>query len=215
MNHFPFSKTNLKTLYSSGKSLQDISTHLRCSVHKVIYWMRKYGIVRRSRSDAMYVKLNPNGDPFKIKKSFSRKDLFLFGLGLGIYWGEGTKASQHAVRVSNSDPNMVKSFIRFLENICGVRRAKMRYSIVCFNDSNPAEVAFFWAQALGIRSNQFGKIVQVPPQGKGNYRRKSETGVCTVTVSNIKLKSWIMERLKELSEGRLDSLVVKQTLGKG
>ncbi len=60
---------------------------------------------------------------------------------------------------------------------------------------------------------KFGKIVQIPPQGKGTYRNKSAYGVCSLSVGNIKLKRWILQELHSIAS--LGSLVVKQTLGKG
>lgn len=60
-------REDLETLYNSGLSMIEIATKLKCSPHKIVYWMNKYSLQRRSLSNAMYVKLNPNGDPFKIK----------------------------------------------------------------------------------------------------------------------------------------------------
>ncbi len=191
-------KTELETQYQSGKSMWEISRQFNCSVHKVVYWMDKYKIPRRSRSDAMYEKLNPQGDPFNIKASFTKDDILLLGLGLGIYWGEGNKVTPQSSRVTNTDPNMLKVFIRFLRNICGVKMEKMGFSLICFNDSDKNEVVKFWSKELDIPSEKFGKITQIPPQGKGNYKRKSQFGVCTISVGNIKLKKWITSQIEQL-----------------
>ena len=41
--------------------------------------------------------------------------MFLFGLGIGIYWGEGTKVdSISSLRVANSDPGILRSFTGFV-----------------------------------------------------------------------------------------------------
>ena len=175
--------------------MSEIATILDFSLHKVAYWMKTYGIKTRSRSDAMYKKLNPTGDPFTIKELVTTQDFFLMGLGLGIYWGEGNKISLHAVRVTNSDPKVISTFRRFLKEICGVDDKKIRYSIVCFNDSSTTECKRYWSEMLQITSDNFGKIVQIPTQGKGTYTKKSQFGVCTITVSNIKLKTWIMKQI--------------------
>lgn len=191
---------SIEKLYKKGLSLQEISIRMKCSIHKVVYWMNKNGIKKRSRSEAMYLKLNPNGDPFTIKKFPLQINSFLFGLGIGIYWGEGTKASNNSVRVSNTDPYMIQFFITFLTTICGVKREKIKYSIVCCNDSDPIEVVLYWSNVLQVSKERFGKIVQIPSQGKGTYRRKSKFGVCTVTVCNIKLKQWIMKQIAEIPD---------------
>jgi len=63
---------------------------------KVCYWLQQWDIPKRSVSEALYVKHNPGGDPFS-ERNLDTGDLFLFGLGLGLYWGEGTKSNKYAV----------------------------------------------------------------------------------------------------------------------
>ncbi|MEP7166738.1 MAG: hypothetical protein ABI758_02025 [Candidatus Woesebacteria bacterium] len=189
-----FSST-IRDLYNSGLSLGGISLKLGCSPHKVVYWMRKLDIPRRKPSEALYLKYNPNGDPFLIKKITTTEDAKLFGLGVGIYWGEGDKRSIHATRVANSDPELILTFIHFLTALCGVKKDKIKCNIVCFNDSNIPDVGRYWSQLLQIPKEKFGKIVQIPPQGKGKYRRKSQYGVCTASVYNTKFKQWIMQEI--------------------
>lgn len=191
----------ISMLYLRGLSVSQIAAKLHCSAHKVTYWMHKIGMKSRSRSDAMYVRLNPDGDPFCIREIKTLEDAKLFGLGIGIYWGEGNKTSKHAVRVTNTDPQILLNFIHFLEVICGVRKQKISFSIVCFNDSDVAKVKNYWSKVFSVSGEKFGKIVQIPPQGKGTYKHKSINGVCTVSVHNIKLKKWIVETLRSFVPG--------------
>ena len=55
----------IKTLYGNGKSTIEVADELGVSGRRVIYLMEKYGIKRRSISEATYCKRNPYGDPFK------------------------------------------------------------------------------------------------------------------------------------------------------
>lgn len=194
------SKILLEELYMSGSSMPEIAKKLNCSIHKVVYWMDKYEVKRRSWSDATYLKRNPTGDPFTIKEKLDSNDQYLLGLALGIYWGEGEKTSPNAIRVSNTDPYLLRTFITFLLSICQLEERKLLYSIVCFNDSSISEAKKYWARMLHISEDKFGKIVQIPPQGKGTYRQKSQFGVCTVVVSNNKLKKWIMDQIRVIKE---------------
>ena len=88
---FILKKQKLKDLYERGFSMKEIADNIDCSSQKVAYWMNKFNIPRRTRSNATYVKRNPNGDPFKIINPQNLKDAELKGYGLGLYWGEGTK----------------------------------------------------------------------------------------------------------------------------
>lgn len=73
--------------------MSEIAEQLECSLSRVKYWITRHSIETRSISDAAYIKHNPKGDPFVIKTPQNRFELILYGLGLGLYWGEGTKAS--------------------------------------------------------------------------------------------------------------------------
>lgn len=192
-------KEELKTLYSSGSSMSDIAKRFDCSVHKVTYWMKKFAIEKRSLSETMYLKANPNGDPFNILEVMTPDQILLYGLGLGIYWGEGDKTTAHGLRVANTDPSLLITFRRFLIEVCRLNPGKIHYSIICFNDTKPEAALNYWSQKLETFPSKFGKIVQIPPQGKGTYKNKSSLGVCTLTVSNIKLKAWIMNEIKKLN----------------
>lgn len=198
MHTTPILRDNLEKLYLSGLSMFEIAVKLKCSPHKVVYWMTKYDIQRRTLSNALYAKLNPNGDPFKIKEDLNQEEKFLYGLGLGLYWGEGDKQTKNTIRLANTDPELIKAFIKFLLTICQLDKRKLIYSLICFNDSNPEEVRAYWAKELRISKEKFGKIVQIPPQGKGTYRRKSKYGVCILIVGNMKLKAWIMNKIDKV-----------------
>ena len=200
MNLSAPSKKHLEKLYNNGRSMAEIARDLNCSIHKVVYWMEKYGLKRRSHSEATYLKANPHGDPFKIKNNLNLKEMFLYGLGIGIYWGEGDKMSKNAVRVANTDPYVIKTFTRFLLNICGLEKRKLLYNLISFNDSNPEEARIFWAKELETSPEKFGKIVQIPSQGKGTYKKKSKYGVCIVIVCNMKLKAWMMKQIQAISK---------------
>ena len=180
----------------------EIGQELGCSVHKVTYWMKHHQLAKRTRSEAAYVKQNPKGDPFHIKTELNSDEIHLFALGIGIYWGEGSKTSPFNVSVSNTDPNLLLVFRSFLLRICQVNPNKIHYSIVCFNDTASQTAATYWSKQLSVHPSLFGKIVQIPQQGKGTYKRKSQFGVCAIGVSNIKLKRWIMEQI-ELQSARM------------
>jgi hypothetical protein len=193
------SKTNLKALYSKGLSLTETAKVLSCSPNKVVYWMKKYSIKRRSHSEAAYIKQNPNGDPFRIKKNLTKDDILLYGLGLGIFWGEGNKnPTIPSLRVANTDPNLIKVFLAFLKSIYGLSENRFSYSIVCFNDVDSEKARSFWARELRIPPQKFGKITVIPKQGKGTYKRKSIFGVCTVQGNNSKLRKLVSVKIETL-----------------
>jgi len=108
-------KAKLEDLYIKNQlSVPVIAKKLGCSGHKINYWLGKHNILKRSISNAIYLKYNPNGDPFNFTPPKNPKEERLFGLGIGLYWGEGNKANKNIVKLGNSDPELLKVFIQFL-----------------------------------------------------------------------------------------------------
>lgn len=193
-------KNQIVSKYLSGQSAYEIACELVVSENKVNYWLSKMGVKKRTVSEAIYLKANKDGDPFNIDENPELNYPLLYGLGVGLYCGEGEKVSRHNTRVANGDFRVIVAFRRFLIKVCRVKESKIRYSIVCFNDSNIEEVERYWLNKLELKGKVFGKIVQVPSQGKGTYKRKSSYGVCTLSFSNIKLKSWMMEQINKVMD---------------
>lgn len=192
------SKDELSKLYSSGQSLSEVAKTLGTSVHKIRYWMNKYNLKTRSISEGAYLKANPDGDPFKIKDNFSKNEVFLLGLGIGIYWGEGTKSDGcSSLKVANSDPGIIRTFTAFLKSVCQLKTERFSYSIVCFNDTTRESARKYWSKELNIPPEKFGKITVIPKQGRGTYKKKSSYGVCTIQGNNVKLRRWVLDRIEK------------------
>lgn len=176
--------------------MKEVATKLDVSVSTVSWWMNKHKISRRDRSSANYLKYNKEGDPFKIKTIKSNDDAVLYGIGIGLFWGEGNKVSNTSLRLGNTDSDLIKTYVRFLRDFCCVKENKIRFGIQIFNDSNKEDSLHHWMKELGIRRNQILKTVSVvPPQGKGTYRKINKYGVVTVYVNNIKLVDWMHQQL--------------------
>lgn len=194
MNRIP-SESQLESLYiEKGKSAFEISKDLRCSEHKINYWLCRYNIPKRSIADAMYKKNNPNGDPFKIKEIKALKDAKLYGLGLGLYWGEGNKKNKNSIRLGNTDPSIIRRFIEFLIKILGIKKSKLKFGLQIFSDISKKKALNFWLKELSsfnVSTSQFFKVTITPSRSIGNYREKSKYGVITVHFSNTKLKKII------------------------
>lgn len=190
------SKNKLIYLYTNkNRSKQEIARILRCSLHKVSYWMNKYKIKVRSISEAIYIKNNPNGDPFSFKKPETLEEARLYGLGIGLYWGEGTKADKGSVRLGNTDPELIKNFINFLINIFCVKKDDMKFGLQLFTDINKREAMDFWIKSLKIKHSQFYNVITTKSQSLGTYRKKSKYGVLTVYYHNKKLRDLIVDLL--------------------
>ncbi len=214
----------IERLYKNGNSAAEIGDELGISWRKVIYLMEKHNIRRRSRSEASYRKLNPEGNPFRIKRKLTRDEERLKTLALGLYLSEGTKSNSISVRLSNSDPHLVNIFLKFLKNICGVKTQKIKIWITLHSAISATEAKLYWGQRLNISLSRFSETVIVNHRGNGLFRKKSLYGTVTVCVHNMKLRrilqDWIDKIVNEYScisyDGRTKGLgnpvVVNPTL---
>lgn len=183
-------KTELEKMYLLKRlSVKEISLLKKCSTNKINYWIGKFQIPIRSRSEALYAKYNPNGDPFNLKKIKSNDAYLLLGLGLGLWWGEGNKMDKSAIRLGNSDPKLIRVFIKFLIEIFGIEISKVRLGLQVFDDQDVEKVKQEWLYHLNLQDEAFFPTVVISPKrGKGTYRKINKFGVVTVYFSNIKLR---------------------------
>lgn len=181
-------------------SSYEIGARLGVSPRKIDYWLKKYNIQKRTISEATYVKKNPDGDPFVFRKPKSIDEATLYGLGLGLFWGEGTKSDKVSLRLGNSDPRLIKCFMKFLIEIFGANTKKMRFGLQVFSDIRPREALDFWVKQLGVKSSSFQKVVVTPTRGRGTYRVKSKYGVLTLYFHNKKLRTLMGLLLENFSK---------------
>lgn len=190
------SENILRELYNVDKmSMMDISKQLNCSLHKVNYWMEKYNIKRRTISQAIYNINNPDGDPFKLQTIDTIEKAKLFGMGLGLYWGEGTKASKYAVRLGNTDPELLITFMRFLTELFAVKKENLRFGLQIFTDINTEEAIKYWVSRLKVDRSQFYKIHITISGSIGTYKDKSKYGVVTIYYHKKRLRDILVELL--------------------
>lgn len=194
-------KTVLANLYTKKKfSVSSIARHLRCSQGKVNYWLSEFGIPKRSISDALYQKWNPSGDPFSVYKPSSIQEAVSYGVGIGLYWGEGTKSNKGSIRLGNTDPRMIKKFVNFLVMFYEIDRKRLRFGLQIFGDMDEKATIRFWTRTLNVPRSQFHKkIIVTPHRGIGNYRKKTKYGVVTIYFNNRKLRDIICDAIDEES----------------
>lgn len=194
-------KDTLLDLYvKKNLSMKQISNRLGCSVNKVSYWMNQHGISRRSISQSTYIRRNPKGDPFAVHKPQTQKEAILYGIGLGLYWGEGTKANKHSIRLGNTDPRLIKIFIKFLSEAYSIQPQKLRFGVQVFSNMPKEKVLSFWKKTLKVSDSQFSKVIVTPSRGEGTYHRKIQYGVLTVYYHNRKLRDILCGEIEKIDE---------------
>jgi len=192
-------KEELKKYYTQDKlSSFEVSQKLGCSVGQVNYWLSHYGIPKRSISDSIYNKRNPKGDPFSVRQLKTIEDGILYGLGLGLYWGEGNKRNTNSLRLANTDFRLIKKYIEFLKDAYQIEEKKLKFGLQVFGDIDGKEALNFWIKSLGVQRKQFQKTVYLPRRGMGTYKHRAENGVLIVYFNNKKLRDLICQAIEKL-----------------
>ena len=192
-------KETLTEFYCNQKmSMAEVAKYLGVPYKTVVYWMSKHGIPRRTRSEAIYIKQNPKGDPFKIKELKTKEDFELFTLGVGLYIGEGSK-TKDSVALANSDSRIIKAFLKFLRELCGVDEAKIKTELNIFDDVDLEAAIDYWMEVTQIPKSRFGKPIVRKSRG-GTYKNKSKYGTLTINVCNTKLLAKILSWCDEMLE---------------
>lgn len=109
----------------------------------------------------------------------------LFISGIMIYWGEGDSKPENPFRLSNTDPRMIKLYVKFLIESLNVSRENIRLGLILYPDLVEDRCIDFWSENTGINKSQFYKTQFI--RGRHPTKRLSH-GICMVTCGNRQLK---------------------------
>ena len=129
----------------------------------------------------------------------------LFISAVAAYWGEGDKLTKAQLRITNTDPNMLALFRKFLIEICGIPKEKIRGAIFIYKDLDEDTCKKYWSTNTGI--THFHKTMVLPSRHK---TRRLSYGTCTLVVTNTYLKQkmlvWIDQLPKMVLNIKLKSM---------
>lgn len=126
----------------------------------------------------------------------------LFLSGLMIFWGEGSKTIRGQIRVSNTDPAMLKIFVKFLTDICKIPLADIHASLLLYPELSRIVSEEYWAKEVGLPAANFRTATVIQGRHKTNRLR---FGVCTIYVSSTYFRVKMLEWLKLLPKELLSS----------
>lgn len=149
--------------------------------------MRRIVDANRKKWKALYLKWQNEA----IIEFETLKNNPLFISGIMLYWGEGDKKLENgSVSLSNSDPEMVKIFHRFLFDIAAVPKEKIRAKLIIYPDLTDSVLKNIWSRLTKIPVSQFTKSAVI--QGRHPTRRNSY-GVCLLRIGSRELKEKILK----------------------
>ncbi|MDE2001549.1 MAG: hypothetical protein KGI60_03205 [Patescibacteria group bacterium] len=114
-----------------------------------------------------------------LKDTLRQEDAAKIALSM-IYLGEGGKNRNSSLMLGNSDPNIIRLFLKLMRQCYAIDETKFRCTVQCRADQNGKDLEKFWSETTHIPRNQFYKIqidkrtIGVPTR-KPNYK-----GVCRI-----------------------------------
>ena len=187
----------IRNLYMDEQnSVEEVAEKLGLSFWKVYNLMRENNIPRRDYSQANYVKYSRFKPRFLLKENLDLNDEHLKIAGIMLYWAEGYKGG-YGVDFANSDPRMIKLFLLFLRNICGIKEERLRVYLYIHEDKNIDGIKKFWNGVTQIPISQFNKpyIKKVKPDSKN--RAKMPNGLIHIRYYDKKLLHIILNWIDE------------------
>ncbi|MCC6475329.1 MAG: hypothetical protein IT514_16480 [Burkholderiales bacterium] len=124
----------------------------------------------------------------------SKRDLLVAGLFL--YLGEGTKHDRWSVCITNSNPEVVKFARKWLTDIMGVPRKKIRIKVHLYKDMNARKELAYWSKITKIPLTQFRKpYIKKTLRGSVDFYTHGH-GTCNIMADNGPLKQRIMAEIQ-------------------
>jgi len=130
-------------------------------------------------------------------KDFSEREFYIAGLFL--YWGEGGKTKESEISMSNTDPAVLKFFLKWIE-ILGSDKSRVKVRIQIYKDMDEEKEIKFWSKELGLNKNQFRKTYIKDSVRLSNYRHRFSHGTCNIHLCNRDICDVVMMGLKYVAQ---------------
>ncbi len=186
-----------------GASYQKISHTLKIPKSTLAYWFKdlnwstviKHRLTIQARQKAQkwmtilsHRARNKRLQFYKNKKIQAQqlfptlKKQLLFISGLMAYWGEGDSNLHNGIiRVTNTDPMMLKTFRLFIKKFLPHLDAKIKAYLILYPDLRDKNCKLFWARKLNLPIAKFTKSHYI--RGRHPTKRLSY-GICTIIATS-------------------------------
>lgn len=138
---------------------------------------------------------------YKVKKDISKlskRDTFIAGLFL--YWGEGSKTFKCETALSNTDPAVLKFFIKWMD-LLGIPKDKLRVKLQLYSDMDIEEETFYWSKKLGMSIGSFKKpYIKKSKFSKITYKKDFSHGTCVVSLGNRDISEYVLMGIKSIQD---------------
>lgn len=130
--------------------------------------------------------------------NISDRDLFI--LGFALYWAEGGKTKRGSLYLGNTDPSMLKIYMKWLK-LLGVPKERLKFKLHIYKDMKENKIIDFWKKTLGVKLSQFRKTyVKDSKFTSLNYKGGFGHGTCNIMFENTEMTSYVLMGIKHIVE---------------
>lgn len=206
------------TLRKQGQSYSQIKKTVKVSKSTLSIWLKNYPLSRqrikelRDWSEQRIEKFRETmkgkrqkrlnliyAEQKKILLPLKNREVFL--IGLGLYWGEGTKCTMSSLSVSNTNPAIIKFYIYWLNKCLDFPVQKMTAYLHLYNDMDTEKEISYWSKILNIPKSQFPHpYIKKTSSKRINYKGTFGHGTCNLRANGVPLTEKIFMNLKILAD---------------
>jgi hypothetical protein len=137
----------------------------------------------------------------KVEKDIGKlTDREIFITGLFLYWGEGFKADNCTTSISNTDPKVIKFFLKWLY-LMGIDKKDIFFKLQLYSDMNVENEISFWLEQLGLpKSCLRGCRIKESRLIDLTYKNGFGHGTCNLGVYNRDTKEYITTSLRYIKD---------------
>jgi transcriptional regulator with XRE-family HTH domain len=207
-------RSEARTLRRQGRSIKEIARLVGVSASSVSLWVRDITL-SEAQCEALRQRLRTGcaGRSWTVAKALERRreaqeggrsaaqrHQSLHAAGCMLYWAEGSR-SRNSIRFTNSDPEMIRFFLRFLRVCFGVPDTKVRVTCNLFADhlERRQEVERFWLETLQLPRSCLCKstVNTYSKYSQKKRRNKLAYGTCRLAVHDTQLTQHIYGAIQE------------------
>ncbi|MBI2054651.1 MAG: hypothetical protein HYT39_00940 [Candidatus Sungbacteria bacterium] len=166
-----------------------LSHQAKRRLEKNILLAQKRGLFKYNKERSLAIKVENKNIHERASKeigALTSRELLL--VGAALYWGEGTKNESGkyfpSLALANSDPSLIRFYMKFLKKVLDINREKIRASIHVHPNVDIEKAKQFWASITQLPKDRFYIIRQVSRASK--FRRPSRAlpyGTATIKVN--------------------------------
>jgi len=117
--------------------------------------------------------------------------------GLMLYLGEGDKRNDYRIALANTDPWIIKFFIKWLGNFLDIPKTKLRIQLHLYENMRLEQEKKFWQNELQLPRSQFYKPeIRRLRKSSFSYKESNRHGTCSIFVSGVEKKREIMAAIR-------------------